>query len=270
MTSKEDLPPQGSERHPLIALDFIEQLDNAVNLEGLFLALERAANQLGFEGVSYTYIPPLILNNLEASSPVFIKTDSFSDGFITQYEQDHLGEHDFVIKRVLENDFLPVHWQQEVERRRLNRQEKRVVEIARNDYDIENAISIPTYKRDDGVAGITVTSQENKYFFDKLFDERIKLFSRLCRIFSDRITLNPDYQVNFVKPFLSTLSCTERSLLLLVAEGVPLKKAADRLNISYGYSSNVMDKLRVKFGDVSRERLFYLAGVMKFHQMVRF
>lgn len=269
MSRTEGGTSQGREQFALVTLEFIEQLDNAANMGALFQALERAANQLGFEGVSYTYIPPQILNNLETSSPVFVKSDSFSDGFITHYEEDHLGEHDFVIKRVLENDFVPVHWQQEIERRRLSHQEKRVVEIARNDYDIENAISIPTYKRDDGVAGITVISRERKYFFDKLFDERIKLFSRLCRIFSDRITLNPEYQVNFVKPFLNSLTFTEKQLLLLLASGVPLKKAAYQLNVSYGYAGNVMDKLRAKFGDITRERLFYLAGVMKFHRLVR-
>jgi DNA-binding CsgD family transcriptional regulator len=267
MFSENHSHSHGRGRYALVALDFIEQLDSAQTMEEMFQVLERTANQLGFEGVSYTYIPPVILNNLEISSPIFVKSDSFSDGFICHYEEENLGEHDFVIKRVQESDFQPVHWWQEVERRRLTGQEKYVVDVARSDYDIENAISIPTYKRDDGVAGITITSQERKYYFDKLFDERINIFKQLCRIFSDRIMLNPKYHVQFVKPFLDTLSYTEKQVLIALANGIPLKKAASQLKISPGYASNVMEKLKSKFGNVSRDQLFYLAGVMNITEL---
>lgn len=267
MLGKDALHSQGREYLALVTLAFVEALDAAKNMEEMFRALECAANSLGFEGVSFTYIPPVILHNLESTSPVFIKSTSFSDGFISHYDEESLGEHDFVIKRVLESDFQPVHWWQEVERRRLTREEKYVVDVARQDYEIENAISIPTYKRDDGVAGITVTSNERKYYFDKLFDERIDVLKRLSRLFSDRMILNPQYQANFLKPFLANLSYTEKQVIILLGNGEPLKKAAKKLNISYGYACNVMEKLKAKFGNVTREQLFYLAGVMNFHNL---
>lgn len=259
---------QGSNAYANMVLDFIESLDNSKTMSDLFHSLEVVANQLGFEGVSYTYIPPVILNNLQENSPVFVKSDAFSDGFISQYEEDNLGEHDFVIKCVLNNDLKPVHWWQAVEQRRVDRDEKRLIEIARSDYQIENAISIPTFKNGDSIAGVSITSSEDKYYFDKLFDERIQLFGRLCRIFSDRIILTPQYQANFYLPFLKKLSFTEKQLLLLLAEGVPLKRAAEKANIKYKYAGNVVERLRVKFGDVSRERLFYIAGLIRFHSLV--
>lgn len=259
---------QGRDTYSNLIFDFIESLDEAQSMNQLFQALESVANKLGFEGVSYTYIPPVILNNLQENSPVFVKSDSFSDDFITHYEEDNLGEHDFVIKCVLNNDLQPVHWWQAVEQRRVDKQEKRLIEIARSDYNIENAISIPTFKNGDSIAGVSITSSDNKYYFDKLFDERIKIFGRLCRIFSDRIILTPQYQAKFYLPFLKKLSYTEKQLLLLLAQGIPLKKAAEKANIKYGYAGNVVEKLRMKFGNVTREQLLYIAGVIRFHSLV--
>lgn len=90
----------------------------------------------------------------------------------------------------------------------------------------------------------------------------------LCRIFSDRMILTTQYHANFIIPFLKSLSHTEKKLLLLLANGMHLKKATAQINIKYGYACNVMERLRAKFGGVSREQLFYTAGTMHFHHLI--
>ncbi|WGZ94854.1 MAG: hypothetical protein QJT81_02380 [Candidatus Thiothrix putei] len=62
---------------------------------------------------------------------------------------------------------------------------------------------------------------------------------------------------------MPSLNDTEITVLRYAASGKPFKNIQDHTGISYRYASNVLDKLRDKFGGINRDRLLYLAGFLR-------
>lgn len=252
----------------LILLDYIDALDIAENLDELFAALQKAAFQLGFDGISYTYIPAVIIGALGDIPPVFKVSESFNPKFIDHYAEALFGEDDFTIKRITAGDLTPMNWWAEARNKTITSDEKHVIEVARDDYQLQNGLSIPTYSQNGSIAGVSAISFDKDQHFSRLCGENTRLLQKIARLFSDRVIASPDYHANFYLPFLQKLSFTQKSVLRLLSQGVHLKQIAARLNISYKYASNVVDQLREKFGSVSRERLLYLAGLMQFEELI--
>ena len=83
-----------------VLLDFINEIDVAVDLDSHFLALEKAATALGFENVSYTYVPSVLGKSLQQFAPVFKLSRTYNMAFIERYSQEMFAQHDFTIKRI--------------------------------------------------------------------------------------------------------------------------------------------------------------------------
>ncbi len=252
----------------MVLLDFVEAMDKAKSLDALFLALATASNQLGFDGILYTYIPNVISNSLDQQGPVFLKTDSYDDGYIQHYTEASFAESDFTIKRIAAGCMAPINWWQEAENKTLSRNEQNIIEVARHDYHLRYGATIPIMIKPDGISGISVICYDHSAAFAQLFQENLDALRLIGKLFNDRALMSEKFQGCFYLPFLNRLSATQRLVLAGLANGKHLKKIASDTNISYKYASNVVDQLREKFGQVSRERLMYMAGLMHFDSLI--
>jgi len=251
-----------------ILLDFVIEIDLAIDLDTLFGALERAALDLGFDSVSYTYIPSVIGNAFQQFSPVFKTSKSYNTKFIEHYVANNFAEKDFTIKRIKGRSLTPISWWQEADNKTISREEKRVIEVARADYGLRHGISIPTYSDGENMAGVSVTNADPDYQFSLLYTEKMETMCRIARIFSDRVLVMPRSRACFLLPLLEEMSPTEKQILKNLALGKALKAIAADLGISYRYAGNVIERLRSKLGNISRDQLLYVAGLIEFHTLV--
>ncbi|MCG8311898.1 MAG: autoinducer binding domain-containing protein [Pseudomonadales bacterium] len=251
----------------LILLDFVAALQVSDKVEDLFATLERSVVALGFDGISYTYVPQVIADTLEKTSPVFFTSGSYSSAFINHYGEANLGAQDFTIKRIASGDMSQIHWWHEVENRTLSRFEKRVLEIMRYDYQMTNGISIPTLSSEAALAGVSLFSGERGTDFDLLYREKAQALQVISRIFHDRVHGDTHYKFRFYEPFLNQITNGEKRILAMLAKGIQPKAIAIELEVTEKYVNNVTGKLKDKFNVKSRNELLYVAGNINFIEL---
>lgn len=251
-----------------ILLEFTEQIYYQTDVDQMFAIFEKAVNELGFENVSYTYIPEVISELLSDVSPVFKISQDYDTHFIDQYSQEKFGMVDFTIKRILAGEQRAMNWWHEAKRKTLSEEEKHVIQVARDDYGMRQGITIPTYLSGGSLSGVSVTCNESDHAFDLLYQERIRTLEIISRMFNDRLLHQTQAQAIFLAPILKKLTETEKNVLLMLSQGVHLKLIARELNLDYKYlANNVVSSLRKKFGNVPRDQLLYKAGLMNFGQL---
>jgi len=247
-----------------VLLDFINEIDVAVDLDSHFVALEKAATALGFENVSYTYVPSVLGNSLQQYAPVFKLSRSYNMAFIEHYSQEMFAQHDFTIKRIRAGDLSPMSWWEEEGRKVLGDEERHVIEVAREDYGIRHGLSLPTFSDGASIAGVSVTSPDSDHHFELLDTERRETMRKIARLFSDRVLVMPQNRASFLLPILERMSLTEKLLLQKLSQDKTLKLAATEIGITPRYASGVIERLRGKLGNISRDQLLYIAGILEF------
>lgn len=251
-----------------VLLDFVNEIDTAVDLDSHFFALEKAATALGFENVSYTYVPSVLGNSLQQYAPVFKLSRSYNMAFIEHYTQEMFALHDFTIKRIRTGDLRPMNWWEEADQKALSDDEKHVIEVAREDYGIRNGLSLPTFSDGASIAGVSVTSPDSDHQFQLLYGERRDAMRKIARIFSDRVLVMPQNRASFLLPLLERMSKTEKLLLQKLSQDKTLNVAASELGIGQRYANNLIEGLRSKLGNISREQLLYIAGMLEFSKLL--
>ena len=249
--------------------EFIEALYAAQDLDSAFQALECAVLKLGFEHLSYTYIPDQLNRLLSQLSPVFKLSSQYRTDFIDHYQDANFGQHDFTIKKMTQGELTPISWWDTAKQEPLEQKELNVIEVARNEYGLRHGVTIPVYAAGGSVAGLSVTSPEQDKLFALLYEDRIGTLTLIARMFSDRVLQLPANRALFFNPFLDQFSSTEKQVLTLLAQGSQLKQIAFQLQLDYKYLSNaVIPSLRKKFGNVTRDQLMYEAGRIQFADML--
>jgi len=247
-----------------VLLDFINEIDTAIDLDTHFLALENAATALGFENVSYTYMPSVLGNSLQQYAPVFKLSRRYNTAFIERYSQEMFAQHDFTIKRIRGGDLRPMSWWEEEGRKALCSEERHVIEVAREEYGIRHGLSLPTFSDGASIAGVSVTSPDSDHHFELLDAERRETMRKIARLFSDRVLVMPQNRASFLLPILERMSLTEKLLLQKLSQDKTLKTASAEIGISYRHAGNVIERLRSKLGNISRDQLLYIAGLLEF------
>ncbi|HEY7772259.1 MAG TPA: autoinducer binding domain-containing protein [Marinagarivorans sp.] len=252
-----------------IVLDFYEQLHASVDIDAMFLAIEQATTALGFDNLSYTFVPGAISHSPNQLQPIFKISKAYNAGFIRHYVDAEFGQQDFTIKRIINGDFSPMVWWREAKNQSITRAELEVIEVARQEYGICHGISIPTYSDGYNIAGVSVTREYRDHQFDELCSERGEHLRRLSQMFSDRVLCRHDIRAVFMAPFLQKLTTTEKQVLSKLAKGCNLKAVCHELQLDYKYVANsVIKSLRKKFGNVTRDALMYEAGMLNFSQLL--
>jgi len=246
-----------------ILSDYVNELYDTDDPSDMFSALEKAIKALGFDHVSYTFIPSLILSSSTACSPVFQLSDGYDVRFIQHYTEAGFSDHDYTVKSILNMDMSVKNWWEDADKRILSKQEKEVIEVAKYEYGIANGVTIPTYGDGVNVAGVSVSSADRSTSFSILYSEKINFIRKISIMYSDRVIGIPSVKSIFGLPFLSQLTTTEKKVLSMMAEGCNVQSIAHDLSLDYKYVANkIVSNIRKKMGGVSRDRMMYYAGNM--------
>lgn len=244
-----------------IFLDFTEALYQATTIDDMFSALETAVTSMGFDNLSYTYVPRVIAAKHLPVSPVFKISQEYNQQFIDHYAEAGFAKDDFAIKRILAGDLSPINWWEYRKSNVLTHEEITVIQVAREEYKINNGITLPTYTDGESLAGVSVVSSESDQIFSLLYQEKFDYLHRMSFMFSDRVLSRSDFYQMFYHPFINLLSDTEKHVLIGLAKGEHLKVIADQVGRDYKYISNyVVSSLKKKFGAVTRDQLLFEIG----------
>ena len=179
------------------------------------------------------------------------------------YSENRLDRSDFTIRKVLQGHFEPMDWQEHETNNLITKQEAMVIKVAREDFGIVNAISIPTMMHEMGAAGASVISRETNNMFSLLKYQKLDTLIHLTRLFHDLNFANFNLPDKFILPLFETLKPKEIVILQYLATGKPMKNIQDYTGISHSYATNVLAELRLRLGGINNDKLMYLFGLMK-------
>jgi DNA-binding CsgD family transcriptional regulator len=246
-----------------VFLDYCDALYAAKDIDTMFSGLEKAVQAMGFDNVSYTYVPGAIGQSLHQLAPIFKLSSAYNTQFIQHYSDARFGNHDFTIKRIMGGDLTPMIWWREADAKRLSKSELEVIEVARQDYGIHQGISLPTFTDGRSIAGVSITREEKDLAFEQLYEEKGSYLRKMSMMFSNRVLCMEEARVIFMIPIVQSLSLTEKQVLCELAKGRNLKSVCLELDLDYKYVANsVIKSLRKKFGNVTRDALMYEAGLL--------
>lgn len=239
--------------------EFVIDLAECKSGEEKFSILEKYIRQSGFESIIYTYIPSYSLPEpiKEKLAPCMMLSKSYPEKFLEQYVEESFDQHDFTIKKIRNGDLSPINWWQYEAEYGLSKEEKNVITVARSDFSITNGLSIPTQSNKKGIAGASLICSSKDKGFDLLVHERLFVVSRIIRLFHNDIMMENDFIKQNLLSGLPLLSKKEIQVIRFLISGYPMKQIEDHTGITYRYANKLLEKVRGKFGGLSKDQLIY-------------
>jgi DNA-binding CsgD family transcriptional regulator len=239
---------------------FVQKLYESELPEEKFLILEKEVALSGFDGVLYTFIPKLS-RLTDSLQPVFQFSKSYTD-LITNYQKNDFSRHDFLIRLVEEGKLDIIDWWSEAERINLTAEEEKVNKVAKEEFGITKGITFPTLSNDMGYAGISIISFKQD-FSDITIEASVLNHLKSCsRMYHDHSMIHQDARYEFILPILNTLTPKKKLLIKYLISGKPMKNIADEADITTRYADKLLSELRKQFGNISKNELIYLLGLL--------
>lgn len=246
---------------PYFLEDYLTELSRADSLHSRFSVYSRAAEELGYEGVSYTYIPHAQMECTLPPAPVFECNDAFSSDFIDFYSTKGMVKDDFTVRMISHRVLNPLDWYEHENNDLTTQNEKKLIRIARKDFNIVSGLSIPTASDHIGMGGASFTNTDKNRSFTLLNKESLRALQTISHLFNGEICGNNNFPYEFILPFVEQLRPKEARVLSYLMSGGYLKQINDFHNdITPKYASNLLDGLRRRMGGVTRDRLMSLLG----------
>ncbi|MEB4590832.1 autoinducer binding domain-containing protein [Candidatus Thiothrix sp. Deng01] len=248
-------------------MDFIAELYQSATLDEAFAAYERQTQQLGFDGVLYTFVPQIYFEAQLPITPLYKTSAAYCPAFLHHYQEAEFEKVDFAVKKIaLEGETQVIDWWAEERKGGLTQPERNVIAIARKDYGILNGMTIPLTQGIPGNGGVSCISSERDRLYGILVHERLYALQVCTRLFHTHVMATPNLKIYFLAALLDQLTPKEKRLLKFIVSGLPMKLLPDyAADISQKYGEKLVDNIRAKFGGVNRIRLIYYAGVLHFH-----
>lgn len=249
--------------------DYVELLYSSDNFSRAFQVFESEVQSLGFDGVLYTYIPRMVVD--QSLQPVYQVSGDYSPGYLEHYADARFDLNDPLIKAVNAGETTPVSWWGPVCRKYMGGcgEGKNVIETARQ-YGINNGVTLPLLSGACGISGASFISEEKNDLFARLLSEQLEPLTLRTRLFHNMVLANAQFSVEFVKPLMDSLNDTEKQFLIGLAAGLAPSQIAAKLNSTDKYLEQVMLRIRRKLSGVgpdespaiNRNQVLYYAGLM--------
>jgi len=242
-------------------VDFLHDLEKSENILDCFTALTKSVEALGYDAVSYAAMPLSILSSTQ--TPIFLSSRNFNESFLSHYLDENLIEHDFTVERISQGRMDVMDWTKELEKKHLTNEQENVINIAKFDYGIQNAVSIPTQSNEELIAGCSFTSENNSKQFQILNTQNLGTLKAVAQLFHDRIFANTTFRQHFYLPILQQFSKDELHVISLIVGGHRLKMSQELCGISPTRAGNILSALYKRYGLKNASELAYLVGVHK-------
>lgn len=247
--------------------NYLSTMSSAETLEQGFSALENFVCSLGFDAITYSAMPTS-LGEPGLFQPVFLSSSDFSSGFLTHYDEAALWQDDFTIERIQQGNLAPVDWNKSLRSNQLSKVQKDVINIAKHDYGIVNAVSIPTQSDSHVIAGASITSCNAGAGYDHLIKENLQTAQGAVHRFHQFVFHKPDTTQRFYKPLIDSFTEAEKRVLIFSAMGRPLKQSRDFIDLSPTRTSNILRDIRQRLNVANSNELFLKVGHHKLLEMM--
>lgn len=196
------------------------------------------------------------------SDPIFQVSETYPQTFIDHYVGARFDKQDFTIKQIEDGNLTPMDWWDCQQKGQITSAEKQVIQVAREDYGIENGLSIPTMSQPEGIAGVSIISEETDQAFRQLQTENGVQLNICTKLFHDCVFNIPEYKSQFLIPAIANLTETEKKVLRYLVSGLPMKAVQDGTGVPYKYATKVLGEVREKFGKITKDKLVYALGLL--------
>lgn len=247
--------------------EYIWEMYATNSLTERFKIYEKYITHIGFSSAIYTFVPLIKIGDATLE-PLALTTNDFSLSFLQHYMDHNLVRDDFTIRLMNQGHMQTMDWREHELSNTLLNKETQVIETAREEFNIKNAVSIPLMLQGLGGAGVSITSDDSDAQFQSIKEERMQALQYFTQVFHDLNLLNlQKIPLERIK-FLNSLSEKEIGILKYLASGKKFSRIAYHIDVaSYKVASNMLDNLRKKFEDefnerITRDQLMYLIGLL--------
>lgn len=242
--------------------NFSIDLYRAESFDECFNVLIKTIQEMGFDGALYTYIP-LDLMQPNNGQPIFKVSEAYSSAFIDHYSQANFVDHDFTIRKISQGRTSTIDWWEENRNNRINKNEREVILVAREEYSIRNGLTIPTFSSNREISGVSIISNDSDQIYTNLVSSHLSNLEYIAKIFHSRIHSDLTCKRIFFYPLLESLSAKEREVIKFISTGLPLKVIEDYYQVTPGYAKNIVVNLCKKLGVNNANQLRYVIGLYR-------
>ncbi len=238
-----------------IVADFVCKIGSAKNFHECFKVLTKKLEELGFDGVLYTFIPLTIKNQ----KPIMLVSENYGNNYLQYYLDNDFSKYDMVINHSIERRITYFNWFDYINNNDVCNENIRVLEEAKK-FGLQNGISFILFSSPHVLAGASLVCKKSDDYFKEVCEVNKETAQILCEFFHNSITAKRYHTEVFIEPIISNLNYTKLSLLQGLSQGNNIKTISSQLNISEKYAQNLLGKIRVDLGCSSRDELMFLVG----------
>lgn len=253
-----DMSPQNHQMTP-----FINDLYSSLSFDTAFDVYDKQVQALGFGGALYAFIPKVLFEGDLCVAPIFKISDTRDPNYLKHYIEASFEKDDFTLQSVINGRAMMLDWWKEEKKGLLMPAERNVILTAKEDYKMNNGITIPTMNNQRGIAGASVISEDKSSSYELLVAENSQALELCTQVFHQHVMAHPQIFNYFLLPILEKLTATEKRLLPYIANGLPMKAINLTPTISEKYADKLLRSIREKFGNISKGRLIYYIGLLQ-------
>jgi len=250
--------------------DFADQLCQATTYDESFALYSQFTEFLGYESALYSFIPRIVLDQISHLQPKFSISENYNQGYLEEYSASKFDKTDYVIKEIKSGCTETLDWWGDYKKGSLNAKQTKILNIMRDDYKIENGLSIPLNTGVKGIAAVSVSSDQKDRLYQQLRSETHLTLKTASIIFHNHVVTNAFEYNAFVDPILPNMNKTEKKVLKLLLDGHPVPRISKILCKSEGYMENVVRSIRIKMAGldsddkpkISKDLLIHYSGLM--------
>lgn len=233
-----------------------------------FLQLCKDIKKLGFDGVVYTFYPKTFHKSVEMS-PILQVSEKFAP-YVERYNEMGYANRDFVIRLAFQGKKKTIDWWEEINAGNVRDDELEVTLDGRDNYGIQNGITIPIVKGPDAIAGISViTFKRGRKRFEKLKEEKTDELLDLTRDYHFSIMSSNEALFQFIESIVEHFDEPKKNVLRHVLRNQPMKNIVKwNPEISCKNAERILGKIKKELGGVSSFQLLYLLGKMNAERLL--
>lgn len=227
-----------------------------------FSSLCKKVERLGFDAVIYTFYPKTLHKSRDIQ-PVLQYSDRFAP-FVSHYIEQGYGNRDFVIRLAFKDHKRCIDWWEEINNGNIRPDELEVTVDGRDNFGIQNGVTIPILRGPHAIAGISViTFNPNQSYFEKLKSEKLDELINCASDYHFSLMTGDDSIYAFVSNVMKCLSEPQKLVIQHLLRNQPMKAiTVCNPELSVKNAERILRAIKKELGDISTNQLMYLLGRM--------
>lgn len=227
-----------------------------------FADLCQEVEALGFDGVVYTFYPKSFHKSIDMQ-PVLQYSTKF-EPFVKHYIANDYGNRDFVIRIAFKGAKKSIDWWEEINNGNVRDDELQVTLDGRDNFGIQNGITVPVLKGPYAIAGISaITMNPDKANFRKLKSEKLDTLILCAREYHFRVMATNSGIFEFVESIIQHLDTPKKIVIKQLLKNQPMKTIESwDSGLTAKNAETILRNLKQELGSISTNQLMYLLGKM--------